>query len=54
MHPVDIIVELAKDNYIAASEAHIRWAIIEVNGILSRTGSNWRLTDAKDFTIEHA
>ncbi len=54
MRPVDIIVELAKDDYIAASEAHIGWAIIEVHGILSRTGSNWRLTEAKDFTIEQA
>lgn len=52
MRPVDIIVELNKDDYVTASQAHIEWVIVEVNGVLSRSGYNWRLTDATDFKIE--
>ena len=50
MRPIDILVELNKDDYIRASRAHIEWAGIEVNGILSRSGYGWRLSDATDFT----
>jgi hypothetical protein len=51
MRPIDILVELSKDDYIRASQAHIEWAIIEVNGVLSRSGYGWRLSDATDFMI---
>lgn len=52
MRPVDVIVELNKDDYVRASQAHIEWVIVEVNGVLSRSGYNWRLTDATDFKME--
>lgn len=52
MRPVDIIIELNKDDYVTASQAHIEWVIVEVNGVLSRSGYNWRLTDASNFKIE--
>lgn len=51
MRPIDIIVELSKEEYVRASKAHIEWAVVHVNGILSRSGYGWRLTDASDFTL---
>jgi hypothetical protein len=49
---VDILVELNKEDYIKASQAHLEWDVIEVNGVLSRSGYGWRLTDATDFKIQ--
>lgn len=48
---VDILVELNKEDYITASHAHLEWVLIEVSGILSRSGYGWRLTDATDFKV---
>ena len=48
---VDIVVELNKEDYIKAGQAHLEWDVIEVSGVLSRSGYGWRLTDATDFTI---
>ena len=30
------MVELDKEDYIKASQAHIEWDIVEVNGVLSK------------------
>lgn len=47
--PIDILVELDRDDYEKANKAHIEWLTVEVNGILVRSGATWRLSKAKDF-----
>lgn len=51
MRPIDILVELSKDDYIQASQAHLEWDIVKVNGVLSRSGYGWRLSDVSGFTM---
>ena len=48
---IDIVVELEKEDYVAANKAHMGWNFIEVNGIISRSGYGWRLSEATDFKV---
>lgn len=49
--PVKILVDLEKDDYINATNAHLQWKTIEVNGVISRTGNYWRLSSPQNFII---
>lgn len=48
---VDVLVELEKEDYIIANQAHIKWDTVEVSGIISRTGNAWRLSEPKGFRV---
>lgn len=48
---VDVIVELDREDYAKANKAHIEWQIVQISGILNRSGVTWRLTDAKDLKV---
>jgi len=48
---VDVIVELDREDYAKANEAHIGWQNVEINGVLSRSGAAWRLIDIRDFKV---
>jgi len=48
---ISLLVPLNKEQYVVASEAHLRWAYVEVWGIVVRTGPNYRLLDAKSMRI---
>ena len=48
---VDVIVELDREDYAKANEAHIGWQNIEVSGVLSRSGTAWRLIDVRNFRV---
>ena len=45
----DVIVDLDRDDYAKASDAHISWQTVQVSGILSRSGTGWRLSKVADF-----
>lgn len=45
----DVIVRLDLDSYRKATDAHEKWVSVSVEGILSRSGSGWRLLDATNF-----
>jgi hypothetical protein len=48
---IDVIVELDREDYAKATDAHIEWHTVQVNGVLSRTGTIWRLIDSTCFRI---
>ena len=39
----DIILELERDDYSKANIAHMNWQIVQVSGVLSRSGTGYRL-----------
>lgn len=47
----DVVVELEREDYSLANQAHINWQTIQVCGILSRSGTGWRLLDVHDFKV---
>jgi hypothetical protein len=47
----DIILELERDDYSLAIKAHEDWQNIEVSGILSRSGTGWRLLNIRNFKV---
>ena len=49
--PVDIVVELTRDDYARANQAHIDWSQVHVSGVITRSGTAWRLLDAHDFRV---
>ncbi len=49
--PIDIFIELEKDDYIAANNAHINWGVVEVSGVISRIGNAWRLSEPSGFKV---
>lgn len=49
--PTDILVELKRDDYLSACDAHREWSTISVSGILGRAGNSWRLYDARDYKV---
>jgi hypothetical protein len=51
MKPIDVIIELGRDDYIVANDAHLSWKTVEVSGILSRSGNAWRLTEVSNLRI---
>jgi hypothetical protein len=51
MRPIEIIVELDKDDYVAADNAHMHWRTVQINGILSRSGYAWRLNEPTEFMV---
>lgn len=48
---VDIIVELDRDGYAKANDAHISWRNVEVTGTITRSGAAWRLSNAQDIRV---
>jgi|CXWL01.1.fsa_nt_gi hypothetical protein len=48
---VDVIVELERDDYAKANDAHIRWQNVQASGIISRSGTGWRLLNMRDFKV---
>lgn len=48
---LDIVVELERDDYAKANRAHIEWQTVQVSGIISRSGTAWRLLNVKDFQV---
>lgn len=49
--PQNVRITLQKDNYIKAIQAHSDWKIISVNGKLQRKGSQWQLSEPREFKI---
>jgi len=49
--PIKIIVLLDKNDYVAASDAHLNWTTVEVTGILQRAGNIWKLAKPHSFKI---
>jgi len=49
--PVDVVVELDRDDYVAANGAHIDWNTVEIDGIIGRSGHAWRLSDPTNFRV---
>jgi hypothetical protein len=49
--PINVIFSLGREEYAAATKAHLDWKPIQVSGILVRTGSIWRLVDPSDFHV---
>lgn len=47
----DIIVELEREDYASANKAHINWQNVKISGILSRSGSDWRLLNIRNFKV---
>lgn len=47
----DVIVELDREDYAEANEAHIDWKNVQISGVLSRSGTAWRLIDVRDFKV---
>ncbi len=47
----DIILDLEREDYNKAINAHKNWQIVRVSGVLSRSGSGWRLLNIKDFSV---
>lgn len=47
----NVFVELDRDDYIKAIDAHREWLPISISGTLKRIKSNWRLFDYYDFNI---
>ena len=47
----NVIIELERDDYAKANKAHIKWQNIQVSGILSRSGTGWRLLNVQGFKI---
>lgn len=45
----DVIVDLAREDYAAAMGAHLGWRNVQVGGVLSRSGTGWRLLNQRDF-----
>lgn len=45
------VVELAKEDYELAIEAHKSWHRVQVSGFPLRTGALWRLSEPHDFTV---
>ena len=50
----DVSIELNAHDYVEASHAHLEWVIVQVNGLLSRSGYAWRLSDYQNFQIIRA
>lgn len=48
----DAIVRLNRDEYRQATNAHEQWLPVSVEGVLSRSGSGWRLLDATNFKVK--
>ncbi|MDE2859199.1 MAG: hypothetical protein OXN94_15245 [Chloroflexota bacterium] len=44
-------MNLSKNDYILADEAHMNWDTISVKGIMQKKGSIWQLSDPEAFTI---
>lgn len=49
--PRKIRINLAKDDYVKAHRAHLAWDTISVNGIMQRKGSQWQLSEPREFRI---
>ena len=49
--PRKIRINLAKDDYVKAHRAHLAWDTISVNGNLQRKGSQWQLSEPREFKI---
>lgn len=47
----NVVVPLSKDQYVLAHRAHLQWATVEVTGAIIKTGSTYRLVDARDLEI---
>lgn len=48
---IDVIVELDREDYAKANEAHIGWQNVQISGVISRSGTAWRLIDVRDFKV---
>jgi hypothetical protein len=46
-----IVVPLKRDDYMLATDAHLRWATVEVTGKVVRSSSGYRLVDPRDFQV---
>ena len=46
-----IVVELGKEDYLAAMRAHDAWQTISISGVLSKPKSRWELAEPHDFKI---
>lgn len=49
--PTNVVVFLAKEDYLAAIEAHKNWSTVEISGAIQKVGSVWRLSTPHDFKI---
>lgn len=49
--PRNVRITLQKDDYIKAIQAHGDWKIISVDGIMQRKGSQWQLSEPREFKI---
>jgi hypothetical protein len=47
----NVIVNLSKEDYIVANDAHMQWRTVEVTGELQRAGQEWRLSQPRDFKV---
>ncbi len=48
---LDVVVDLEPEDYAKAHDAHIRWRLVQISGILTRSGSAWRLSDPRGLKI---
>ena len=46
-----IRINLEKNDYIKAHQAHLAWDTISVNGVMQRKGSKWQLSEPREFKI---
>jgi len=49
--PTDILIGLDRDAYVTADKAHMNWYTVEVDGVISRIGNVWRLSDPSNFRV---
>jgi len=49
--PVKIFVSLSRDEYVRAHQAHLNWSTVEVEGVVQKTGTIWRLLEPSNFEV---
>lgn len=47
--PVNVIVSIGKQDYEFALEAHRKWMLVQVTGIVAKVGNEWRMAAARNF-----
>ncbi len=50
--PIDVLIELNKNDYIKASQSHLEWNLISVKGSIQKVGQRWQLSEPHDFQIK--
>jgi hypothetical protein len=48
----NVHVQLEKDDYLTAIQAHRDWSLVTIKGLLRRIKRNWRIVEYSDFRIK--